>query len=316
MLGGTTVIITGPCFKRDMKVTCTFDEKEVDGVVVEDSFALCTTPEMERAGSVPLVMKHDKSTYESTFFASKQVDMIRVKLIVINLIIHVVSPERAYTVDLVPGGLLFSGGEERTIRWEPESVLSSQVASNVNPEEITVDIKLFRQELVPSSINHYRWMEVITLNESLSNSGEASVMIPPTDIACRYPIAYDNIHLSVCPVVFKVTINSLPDNVDDRVSKYIPEANTGQWSGVAFLRAANTSDMELRDTCERWSNADTQASRLSQLRACPPTVRLARFDQAYQQVQLVRPFARGSRYEEDTMRLFHPDSHVCYIEAV
>ena len=74
MLGGTAVIISGPCFEQGIKVTCKFDENEVDGVVLDDSFALCTTPEMERAGSVPLVVEHDKSTYESTFFASKPLD--------------------------------------------------------------------------------------------------------------------------------------------------------------------------------------------------------------------------------------------------
>ena len=234
----------------------------------------------------------------------------------IYIYIIIVSPERAYALDLVPGGLLFTGGDERTIRWSPESILSSQVAPSVRPEEITVAIKFFRQELVPSSLDQYRWIEVATLNESLSNSGEASVVIPSIDITCRYPIAYDNIDLSVCPVIFEVTVNSLPDGAENTISEYIPGANIGQWSGVAFLRAANTSDMELRNTCERWSNADTQASRLSQLRACPPTIRLARFDLAYQQAQQVSLFARGSRYEEDAMRLFHPDSHVCYIEAV
>lgn len=74
MLGGTVVIISGPCFESK-KVTCKFDESQVDGVVMSDSFALCTTPEMDRAGSVPLVVEHDKSTYKSTFIFSKPVDM-------------------------------------------------------------------------------------------------------------------------------------------------------------------------------------------------------------------------------------------------
>ena len=226
-----------------------------------------------------------------------------------------VSPERAYAVDLAPGGLLLAGEDERTITWSPNSILSSQLVPN--PENIKVDVKLFRQEIKSSSLSQYQWIQEDTLSEQLPNNGEAKVVIPSINITCRYPIAYDQVNFGVCPIALKITVNSLPDSTDTKVAEFIPQTNVGQWSGVAFLRADDNSDMKLRETCEKWSNADVQSeSRLSQLRACPPTLRLARFDPVYQQIQLVSFFSRNSRYHEDSMSLFHPDSHTCFNEAM
>ena len=72
MLGGTVVIISGPCFKdRNIKVICQFDGNEVEGVVLSDSLSICTTPEMAKAGSVLFVMEYGNDKFSSTFFASE-----------------------------------------------------------------------------------------------------------------------------------------------------------------------------------------------------------------------------------------------------
>ena len=69
MLGGTEVIISGPCFESsNARVACRFDKDQVNGVVLSDSLALCTAPEMTRAGLVPFEMEYDENTYTSTFF--------------------------------------------------------------------------------------------------------------------------------------------------------------------------------------------------------------------------------------------------------
>lgn len=74
MLGGTEVIISGPCFESsNARAVCRFDNDQVDGVVLSASLALCTTPEMTRAGLVPFEMEYDGNTYTSTFFSSKYV---------------------------------------------------------------------------------------------------------------------------------------------------------------------------------------------------------------------------------------------------
>ena len=72
MLGGTVVIISGPCFEgSDAKLTCKFNNVEVDGVVLSESLSLCTTPEMNRSGLITVEVEHDKDTYVSSFFAGK-----------------------------------------------------------------------------------------------------------------------------------------------------------------------------------------------------------------------------------------------------
>ena len=179
-----------------------------------------------------------------------------------------------------------------------------------------MDIKLYHQDVKPSIVDGYQWIQDGVLGEGLPNTGEASVVIPPNNITCRYPIAYDHIDFSMCPIAFKITVNELPDSTEAQVTNFIRDTSVGQWSGVAFLMADDTSDTRLRETCEQWSNADGQSSMLSQLPACPPTVRLARFDADYQQVQLVSSFVSSNRYHEDSMRLFHPNSHTCFNEAV
>ena len=74
MLGGTEVIISGPCFESsNARAVCRFDNDQVDGVILSASLALCTTPEMIRAGLVPFEMEYDGNAYTSTFFSSKYV---------------------------------------------------------------------------------------------------------------------------------------------------------------------------------------------------------------------------------------------------
>jgi hypothetical protein len=37
MLGGTMVNMTGPCFELDMRVTCRFNTKDSEGVVINEN---------------------------------------------------------------------------------------------------------------------------------------------------------------------------------------------------------------------------------------------------------------------------------------
>ena len=37
MLGGTMVNMTGPCFELDMRVTCRFNTKDSEGVVIDEN---------------------------------------------------------------------------------------------------------------------------------------------------------------------------------------------------------------------------------------------------------------------------------------
>ena len=44
LLGGESVVITGPTFQPDDEITCAFGEMEVDGVYVDQARAVCVVP--------------------------------------------------------------------------------------------------------------------------------------------------------------------------------------------------------------------------------------------------------------------------------
>ena len=44
LLGGESVVITGPTFQPDDKITCAFGEVVVDGVYVDQTRAVCVAP--------------------------------------------------------------------------------------------------------------------------------------------------------------------------------------------------------------------------------------------------------------------------------
>ena len=69
MLGGTGVIVTGPCFSGNVK--CRFDQIEVKGVIVSESVLLCVTPVMSHTGAVPAQVEVANRAYNSTFISSK-----------------------------------------------------------------------------------------------------------------------------------------------------------------------------------------------------------------------------------------------------
>ena len=166
---------------------------------------------------------------------------------------------------------------------------------------ITVDITLFRQERFPFG---YKWIAQRLVSNS-PNDGQANVVIPSIKFSCKY-LTNPNLDLDICPVAFKVSVST-------KSFTYPPDL--GQWSGVGFLRARTASDMNLREACDMWSGTDPISSRLSSLIPCPPTVRLARFDPMYQEIQRISVVG-NSRYHQEIMNLFHSNSHVCFNEAV
>ena len=223
------------------------------------------------------------------------------------------SPERAYSIDVIPGGLLFKGDESRTVRWSPDTIAPPQFFPNAT--DIRIDITLFHQNLKSLSPIEYTWKKSFEVT-NVSNNGQAVVKIPPVDISCKYPTNV-NLQLGVCPAAIKVSLSladpnplKLPTDLSLRL---------GQWSGVGFLKAKYLSDnMKLREGCEKWItlNRDQGPSRLTNLVPCPPTLRLARFDPVYQEVQLMSNFVRNSHYPQNAISFLHPDAHVCFNEAM
>ena len=69
MLGGTGVIVSGPCFGAKSK--CTFNDVEVPGIYVSETLLLCVTPAMKQSGEVPVTVLTAETVYHSKFFAGK-----------------------------------------------------------------------------------------------------------------------------------------------------------------------------------------------------------------------------------------------------
>ncbi len=52
MLGGALVNLTGPCFEPGMRVTCRFNTRDIEGVVLNENRASCVQPWTEAEGWV------------------------------------------------------------------------------------------------------------------------------------------------------------------------------------------------------------------------------------------------------------------------
>ena len=67
MLGGTQVLINGPCFNSTNLIICDFDGIETSGRLLEDKIALCVSPTFYKIGRIPLsVSLDDGVTFDFT----------------------------------------------------------------------------------------------------------------------------------------------------------------------------------------------------------------------------------------------------------
>ena len=67
MLGGTQVLINGPCFNSTNLIICDFDGFKTSGRLLEDEIALCVSPTFYKIGQIPLrVSLDDGVTFDFT----------------------------------------------------------------------------------------------------------------------------------------------------------------------------------------------------------------------------------------------------------
>jgi len=73
MLGGTMVNLTGPCFKPLMRVTCRFNTKDSEGVVLNENRASCIMPWTEAESWVDFEVSLDGGPFywKGRFFVGK-----------------------------------------------------------------------------------------------------------------------------------------------------------------------------------------------------------------------------------------------------
>lgn len=74
MLGGTVVNITGPCFDKTQKITCTFDTEQVEGIYVDKNRAICVQPQLFVEGYIRLeiALGNDKFKWKGKYFVGKK----------------------------------------------------------------------------------------------------------------------------------------------------------------------------------------------------------------------------------------------------
>ncbi|CAG0885412.1 unnamed protein product [Darwinula stevensoni] len=63
MLGGTVVNVTGPCFTPGQRVTCRFEDWDVEGIVVDSNRASCVMPRMSISGYIDFAVSQDGGPY-------------------------------------------------------------------------------------------------------------------------------------------------------------------------------------------------------------------------------------------------------------
>ena len=63
--------MSGPAFNTTDSVSCVFDGVAVDGVVLDNENALCTTPRLPRTGKIPvrLMLNNVVREHEAAFYS-------------------------------------------------------------------------------------------------------------------------------------------------------------------------------------------------------------------------------------------------------
>ena len=80
MLGGTQIIISGPCFSDTDNIVCDFDGIQVTGQMISGFTALCVSPTFFGVGRIPLSVSLDGGNnfdFEGKFTLRKSVSFDR-----------------------------------------------------------------------------------------------------------------------------------------------------------------------------------------------------------------------------------------------
>ena len=80
MLGGTAVVVTGPCFSPTDEVICQYSDAEgVTGMYINEEQFMCVSPSLNKIGEVPfrlniLSLVNQRITFfETSFLTGKQI---------------------------------------------------------------------------------------------------------------------------------------------------------------------------------------------------------------------------------------------------
>lgn len=212
-----------------------------------------------------------------------------------------------------------------TLRWLPSEVLPNYIIKN--PNDIKVNIQLFRQRNRPQLSSLPRWEPIDkTLISDLDNTGSANFMVPEN---LKMGSCFFNQN-QLCPVVFSLTVaDGTTVNVTGAGKIFLPSGRAtpevGIWSSVAFLQSNTATEASLSEVCQSWSSPPPPESgrnrilegRLRQIPACPPTQALAEADVQFRREEMGTVFGQlDTGYAEAAIKFYHPEASVCYLQIV
>ena len=170
----------------------------------------------------------------------------------------------------------------------------------------SVDIGIFVQYY--NSITDSYALYPIQGYSNIANDGEERIKVN-FEFSLQCLSLDSGIVFNVCPIIFKITVSN----------SHVLPPDSGIWSGIAFLNSDNSSDVELAEECEEWSESTQRSglvALLDTLPPCPPTLPLARFDITYQREDMISQVTQDQEYHKIFMSYFHPNIKVCYIQSM
>ena len=76
-LGGTPIIIQGPCFNTEDSIKCSFNATEVSAVVMSNERAMCISPMLHSAGVIKFKLLNGTDTIGIAIFHARKLFNIK-----------------------------------------------------------------------------------------------------------------------------------------------------------------------------------------------------------------------------------------------
>lgn len=147
-MGGTVVLVSGPTFKETDEVVCKFEEIEEYGVVIDEIYTACTTPQLSTIGRIPFQLYINKEAHpkDAVFYSMQE--------------------ESNYSVNMQ--SLLYTSDENITVTWDNSSFYPPEIS--ITSDSIIVEIALLKFSADGSTTLIETWI--------VNNTGEETLEIP------------------------------------------------------------------------------------------------------------------------------------------
>jgi hypothetical protein len=275
VLGGTPVVVSGPCLQDPTDIQCIFGDHSTAGEYLTNREAyLCTSPELQRIGRIPftLVVRHGNgSVYRGyTSFQS-------------------VSFDRGHEVDILREDLALDSKSVQ-IKWNKNILLFE------SPETYTVDIYLFELN------NDGSLSRPMNVAKRVTNTGMTVVRVPRVK----------HTQSLLVPVFLKV-VPSEKTRRRKRQIDLDPKKSIGTWSGLVFSPRDGSSVQVMRKECDKWFRQQPDGGDLlKDTVPCPPTLDQARLPNSGLEEVNRQSIFQATKYADLSHAYYHPMTDICF----